>query len=338
MLNFCFKLNLCTMMVFLFLLPILAQDEKSLVRIEEDGKYGYANLDGKIIAEPKFDFAEEEFSDGVAWISVKKKFGIINLNGQIIMLQNDFIEVKSFSEGVAAVAVKIENKAKWGFVNKNGVFVINPIYDAAQDFSEGLAVVGQVQEPIINEPVTSESGNKIKYFEYGYIDKDGKLAIPFQFYFAKNFKDGSAVVYEPLFNTLALIDKKGRIAQRIDGESLNPNELKTNKYAIDSAGNENITEILLGAENNYPTVLELTFVTTRRGAVVYLIPLLDWDKDKQIYNNPEKLSKYKIPTGTTPTKVKVKEIVYMAVFEKDGKKSAPLRADVRLNPRIKGDF
>ena len=46
---------------------------------------------------------------------------------------------ENFHEGRAAVLN--EKKAKWGFIDKNGILVIPAIYDKVYFFSEGLAFV-----------------------------------------------------------------------------------------------------------------------------------------------------------------------------------------------------
>ena len=43
---------------------------------------------------------------------------------------------KAFSEGLAAVKM-----GRWGFVDKTGKVVINPQFDDAGSFSDGLAVI-----------------------------------------------------------------------------------------------------------------------------------------------------------------------------------------------------
>jgi hypothetical protein len=76
---------------------------------------------------------------------------------------------------------------------------IAPKFDAAGDFSEGLATVGfrkNNQDPDRYGDVTIES--------YGYIDRTGKLKIPAQFSEASNFSEGLAAV---------------RIIAKQDGES-----------------------------------------------------------------------------------------------------------------------
>uniref|UniRef100_A0A7C4CB44 WG repeat-containing protein n=1 Tax=candidate division WOR-3 bacterium TaxID=2052148 RepID=A0A7C4CB44_UNCW3 len=48
---------------------------------------------------------------------------------------------------------------KWGYIDKSGSLVVNPQFDWAADFSEGLARVGIGVWPL----------------KYGYIDKNGKF-------------------------------------------------------------------------------------------------------------------------------------------------------------------
>ncbi|WP_368123615.1 WG repeat-containing protein [Bacteroides cellulosilyticus] len=60
---------------------------------------------------------------------------------------------------------------KYGFIDKSGKFVIEPQFEFADDFSEGLAIV------TIND-------------EYGFIDKSGKFVIEPQFEYASKFSDG----------------------------------------------------------------------------------------------------------------------------------------------------
>lgn len=50
--------------------------------------------------------------------------------------------VNSRKDKLYPASIKTKNGTKWGYINKNGEFIINPIYDYAQDSQEnGLAVV-----------------------------------------------------------------------------------------------------------------------------------------------------------------------------------------------------
>ena len=58
--------------------------------------------------------------------------------------------------------IAVCENGKWGFIDLQGEFVIEPQYICARSFSNGLAAV--------------YDGNA-----WGFIDTDGKLAIPYQF-------------------------------------------------------------------------------------------------------------------------------------------------------------
>ena len=76
-----------------------------------------------------------------------------------------------------------------GYIDRNGAMVIEPQFDNAGCFSEGLAYV--------------EVGEK-----YGYIDKKGKIAVKPQFDFAWDFSEGLAGV--KLGEKSGYIDKSGK--------------------------------------------------------------------------------------------------------------------------------
>ena len=63
---------------------------------------------------------------------------------------------------------------RWGFVNKSGETVINPQFDRAEGFAEGLAPV--------------------RMGRWGYVDSSGKIAVVPQFDKADVFSEGLAAV------------------------------------------------------------------------------------------------------------------------------------------------
>jgi hypothetical protein len=46
-----------------------------------------------------------------------------------------------FADGLAAVRIGDENTGKWGYIDKQGKMVINAQFGSAEPFSEGLAAV-----------------------------------------------------------------------------------------------------------------------------------------------------------------------------------------------------
>jgi len=81
------------------------------------------------------------FSEGFALISLQGedgslRYGFIDREGnQVIEPRFEFAD--SFSEGLALVKVE----GKYGFIDESGEFVIEPVYSNALSFSEGLAPV-----------------------------------------------------------------------------------------------------------------------------------------------------------------------------------------------------
>lgn len=83
-----------------------------------------------------------------------------------------------------------ENEYLYGFINKEGETVIQPVYSDADDFAEGVAAVA------------NENG------EYGYINKKGELVINYQFNRAASFYKGKAVISSNY--VYGTVDKTGK--------------------------------------------------------------------------------------------------------------------------------
>ena len=117
--------------------------------------------------------------------------------------------------GQAEAAVQVENTSvmlfpivkggKWGYMDEKGKVVIEPQYDAAYDFSEGLACV------IVNN-------------WRGFIDRTGAMAIKPDLAWAGRFTDGFAPVYneksgfagrpqfyKPTSGRFCCIDRTGKV-------------------------------------------------------------------------------------------------------------------------------
>jgi WG containing repeat len=112
------------------------------------------------------------------------KLGYIDRTGKII-IEPKFEIADNFSEGLALVKIG----EKFGYIDRTGKIVISPEFDRADNFSEGLAPV--------------EIGGK-----FGCIDKARKLVIPARFDSIDRFKNGSAEV--SIGDVRGVIDRSGK--------------------------------------------------------------------------------------------------------------------------------
>jgi DNA polymerase-3 subunit epsilon len=120
------------------------------------------------------------------YLNSKKKWGYIDKDKNIVI---DFIfdYANHFSEGLAI----IELDGKKGYIDETGKIVIPCIYKDAWSFHEGIACVS------------------LNHFEYGYIDTSGKVIIPFIYNSFSSFYDGLAcVIWDSRYG---FIDKEGQI-------------------------------------------------------------------------------------------------------------------------------
>ena len=101
------------------------------------------------------------------------------------------------------------NSEDYVFINKQGSEVLNfpgDKYQSVKPFSDGLAKV-----QIRNEGRSSRS-------RYGFVDKNGKVVIPYIYSTANGFHDGHAYVEktEDGITTYGLIDKRGKVVKKLD--------------------------------------------------------------------------------------------------------------------------
>jgi hypothetical protein len=191
-------------------LAAVALDSKIAAKDARDVKKGYIDKTGVYVIAPQFDFAFD-FSDGMAQVSVGGRHGYVDKSGKAFYLGPAFADNKDFSEGLAVV--RYREWGKQGYIDKTGGIAIEPIYDGAGKFSEGLAAVrmrdrwGYIDKSahVVIQPQFGSCGDFSEglapvrvgaRFEdpWGYIDRSGKMVVEPQFVEAREFKEGLAAV------------------------------------------------------------------------------------------------------------------------------------------------
>ena len=130
-------------------------------------------------------------------IALKGKHGYIDGSGKIV-IQPRFDDAWNFSQGLAPVLIE----DKWGYIDQNGKIVITPQFFEVMPFKEGLALVGAFFK---TGPINNRVGN------YGYIDRTGKFVIAPQFGVAFDFSDGLARIQTEDYKD-GYIDNTGKVA------------------------------------------------------------------------------------------------------------------------------
>ena len=230
---------------------------EGLAAVNKNDKYGFIDTKGKVVIEPKYEWASS-FSDGLAIVSVEGLYGAIDTQGKTV-IPFEYQALADFHDGFATAArppkdpedyeskyglinkqnevvipfmyesmgnlseslIAVKKDGKWGYVDttNKSIIPINLAYETVNDFSDGLAAVFNYEENSDN-------------LKYGYIDKTGKLVIPMQFIKAYwddsegliDFNNGIAVVNDKEGSTFC-INKKGSETQCPDGIGVTDNQL-----------------------------------------------------------------------------------------------------------------
>lgn len=153
-----------------------------LIPYRENVLWGYKNTAGEIAIPASFS-AAQEFEDGVAFAAQDGLYGLIDRNG-LWLAEPAWNAFLPFSEGRAAV----QSGEKWGFIDETGIPVIDYQFREVGSFSCGRAM--------------ARTGSS-----YGYIDPLGNLAISEKFRAAGPFSDD--VAFASNSGSTYLINKAG---------------------------------------------------------------------------------------------------------------------------------
>ncbi|MFM6984804.1 MAG: WG repeat-containing protein [Chitinophagaceae bacterium] len=126
-----FRNSILGVFIVLFYQGLSAQ----LVPFRVNNLWGYSNLKGDILIPGKFDFTDF-FQDSIGFVMKDSMFYAISTKGEI--LNGPYTHYGYFNHGLCPVQ---EKNGHCYYINQNGKTAIDKGFNAAENFSEGLAVV-----------------------------------------------------------------------------------------------------------------------------------------------------------------------------------------------------
>ncbi|MEK3758981.1 WG repeat-containing protein [Paenibacillus sp. FSL P4-0338] len=152
--------------------------------------WGYINNDGRIVIEPRYDYAEEFQQNGLAVVQRGNVSGLIDSSGRE-RVKPVYSFIGPFSEGRAVVS----DAKGYTFIDEKGKEVTSARYDYLNSLHEGRALFSKQN---------TTGGNSL----YGYLDAQGKQVLPAIYLDAGDFSNGTALV-KIAEGEYALIDVHG---------------------------------------------------------------------------------------------------------------------------------
>jgi hypothetical protein len=151
--------------VLLLINPAPGNEQSTAIKpVYQHGRWGYADATGRIVIEPRFD-AALPFEKGLARVGVVDE-ELPEIDGRPNIL--------------------------WGYINETGGVVVALKYNALRGFAEGLAACGVLDPTMSDASVFVRRG--LGNFRWGYVDREGREAIPLKFFAAGDFSQGLAAV------------------------------------------------------------------------------------------------------------------------------------------------
>ncbi len=150
----------------------------------------------------------KKFSEGLIAVSETgtNKFGFMNKEGRII-IEPQFENAANFSEGLARVSIRQNHREYLGFINTAGEYVIEPKFDIDSDFLRCSNDFSEGLASLLDAPLRTDNDQN-----FIFIDCLGEIVINTNFFRAENFHDGLACVWDEHSETYGYIDKSGNLA------------------------------------------------------------------------------------------------------------------------------
>lgn len=199
---------------------------EDLAPVSVNGKYGFINANGKTVINFQYDFAEA-FSEGLALVKKDGKYGFIDKDGKSV-IEPHFDSARGFSDGLAGVYLQKTDKYPL-FINKKGEIIFYLPNQVTKSFIKKSTSENNIFDSLLNPSINTGSltntfnatvsFDRLGFSEdlvsvrvnnqYGYMNKDGKIAIEPQFAYADAFSEGFAQV--SIKGNCAFINQSGQV-------------------------------------------------------------------------------------------------------------------------------
>lgn len=140
----------------------LHEPTEGLYLIGKNERYGFISHTGEVVISPRYTDATP-FSEGVAAAALDSNWFFIDHTGKQLFFDG-FKNVSSFHDSLCAATKDGEN---WGYINREGNFIIQPLFESAEDFEAGFAIVSKKER----DPKYKNLTTSVRYR----IDKSGKV-------------------------------------------------------------------------------------------------------------------------------------------------------------------
>ncbi len=191
-----------------------------------DTRGGFKDQNGNVVVPAKYDEVLD-FSQGRGFVLLGDKWHLINESGEFVG-SNTFYDVRLFHEGIAAVYVKSEDGILCAYIDRDGQYIVKPMYKGiVDDYYGGYGRIknpsgamffnhdGDLVVKYLDSGVLREGLRAVKMQDsnlWGFVDEHFQLVIEPKYYDAKGFSDGYApVLVDNDERKWAYIDKDANI-------------------------------------------------------------------------------------------------------------------------------
>lgn len=211
--NYCGLLNKTGLVIVLAVYKEIGYFSEGLCVVwDQNGLAGFVNETGELIIKCEFSIEgysvkEASFHEGLVKIEEDGLYGFLNKKGEIV-LPFKYSSAGHFSNELAPVSEYIQvdeynYEYVYGYIDQKGEYLFDGFF-SAEGFSEDWAVIngdsylslsGDVVPGFAEAKSFSEVMGRVRLgSRWGFINKNGKLAVNLVYNDAKNFSEGLAAV------------------------------------------------------------------------------------------------------------------------------------------------